>query len=175
MDRDRESDQDFEEIVNANKVFVFRVLFRLIKDQQQLEDLAQEVFLRLFRGMKHFRGSSLLSTYLYRICINVARDSHVKSKKSRMCDSLSDPDSRWEESLQSAGPTVDQILDSKEGWERLQHSLAALRGPEREVILLYYEEDCSYEQIARIMNIPIGTVKTHLYRARKHLKNNLFR
>ena len=81
---------EFEAIVREHQAMVFRTLARLIRSREHLEDLAQEVFLRLYRGMAHFRGDAKIATYLYRITLNVAQDEWKRQRLEQGHRSLSD-------------------------------------------------------------------------------------
>lgn len=148
---------------------VFRVLGRLV-GSRDVEDAAQEVFLRLYRALPHFRGDSKLSTYIYRIAINVARDE--VARRGEAADrtlSLSDPGARWDDRLEHADPLIDGVLEIRERWQAVQEGLSALGDRERLALVLYHQEGQSYSEIGAIMQLPVNTVRTHLHRGRRRL------
>jgi RNA polymerase sigma-70 factor (ECF subfamily) len=153
---------EFKPVVREHQVMVFRSLTRLLGSREQVEDLAQEVFLRLYRGMQQFRGDSLLTTYLYRIILNVAQDEWKRRRCEQTHTSLSEPDAHWEERLASPERDPEQRLSGQQLGSQLNASLAELSEPERAAIILFHQEDCTYEQIALVLGLPIGTVRTHL-------------
>jgi RNA polymerase sigma-70 factor (ECF subfamily) len=167
-----ENDQ-FEAVIRQHQAMVFRTLYRLIGSQEYLDDLAQEVFLRLYRGMQHFRGGASVSTYLYRVIVNVAQDEWKRRRRERGLDSLSDEESGWEDRLAIAGESAEDALQQKQVWSMVGHALAELSETERAVIVLYHQEECTYEQIALALDLPIGTVRTHLHRGRQKLKDKV--
>jgi len=164
----------FEAIVREHQAMVFRTLLRLTGDREQLDDLAQEVFLRLYRGLASFRGQAKISTYLYRIVVNVAQDAWKRRRKERATmaapfsghdESAGDP----MEAFPHTGPDAEQQLLQQEFWGAVNQELLALTEHERAVLVLYHQEECSYEAIAEALQMPIGTVRTHLHRGRQRL------
>src|SRR5246127_1080492 len=91
------ADLSFEQVVRENQAMVFRTLLRLTGSREHLDDLAQEVFLRLFRALPGFRGESLVTTYLYRIAVNVAQDEWKRRRRdAQSLVSISDETYAWE-------------------------------------------------------------------------------
>jgi RNA polymerase sigma-70 factor, ECF subfamily len=149
---------------------VLRTLARLLGRQEDIEDLAQEVFLRLHRAWPHFQGRAQVSTYLYRIAVNVARDERNRQRRPvNRAASLSDPEADWESRLMRRDPAADTIVARKELWAIVTSELQQLSDAERAVIVLYHQEERSYDEIARILDLPINTVRTHLHRGRERL------
>jgi len=161
----------FEQIVREQQSLVFRTLIRLTGGNDRVEDLAQEVFLRLYRGLQQFRNEAKVSTYLYRIILNVAQDEWKRRKQERqqLC-SLSSPEDDWEGRLSHPSENAEQALGRKQLWTAIEAGLQELSEAERSTIVLYHQEECTYEQIALVLNLPIGTVRRHLHRGREKLK-----
>jgi RNA polymerase sigma-70 factor (ECF subfamily) len=145
-----------------------------------VEDLAQEVFLRLYRALPDFRGDSTLTTYLYRIVINVAQDEWKRRRREREFAAAppasfdEDESTEWLENL--PGDTIhgharspEQLLSDAELVAAVDAALLALPEAERAVLVLYHQEDCSYEAISSALEMPINTVRTHLHRGRKRM------
>jgi len=162
---------------------VFRTLTRLTGPGAQVEDLAQEAFLRLYRALPEFRGDSTVSTYLYRIVVNVAQDEWKRRRKERTHRAdepayAEDEPSAWIESF--AGDGLSEHARNPEqrmADAQLQHAVEAamqqLPEMERAVLVLYHQEEQSYEGIAAALGLPINTVRTHLHRGRKRLAEKL--
>jgi RNA polymerase sigma factor (sigma-70 family) len=160
---------DFERLVRDHQVMVFRMLARLV-GSHDVEDAAQEVFLRLYRALPHFRGQAKLSTYLYRIVVNVAQDERARRQRPiNRAHSLSDPDEHWNDRLPQACAPMDHVLEQQETWDAVQGALAELGDRERTALILYHEEERSYDEIAAILDLPLNTVRTHLHRGRRRL------
>lgn len=168
------SQTQFEEIVREHQAMVFRTLLRLTGDREQMEDLAQECFLRLYRGLESFRGDAKVATYLYRIVVNVAQDAWKRRRKERaaIAEPFADDDggtSHWIEGFASHSPDAERLLIDEELWESVNGALLELPQAERAVLVLFHQEECSYEAIADALAMPIGTVRTHLHRGRQRL------
>jgi len=174
------SPENFEALVREHQGMVFRTLTRLTGPGAQVEDLAQEVFLRLYRALPHFRGESTLSTYLYRIVVNVAQDEWKRRRKEREhiapepISPEDDDSSTWLENLPGDDLTdharnPEQLLSDAQLVSAVDAALLDLPEIERSVLILYHQEECSYEGISLALNLPLNTVRTHLHRGRKRL------
>jgi RNA polymerase sigma-70 factor (ECF subfamily) len=153
---------------------VFRTLLRLTGSQEHLDDLAQDVFLRLYKALPGFRGEALMSTYLYRIAVNVAQDEWKRRRRDdRPLVSISDEASDWGERLQHPNRNAEELMEEREFAAGVEEELQRLSGIERSVLVLYHQEERSYEQIALALRMPIGTVRTHLHRGRKKLRDGI--
>jgi RNA polymerase sigma factor (sigma-70 family) len=169
-----DTDLTFEQVVRDHQDMVFRTLLRLTGSREHLDDLAQEVFLRLYRALPNFRGESLLTTYLYRITVNVAQDEWKRRRRDdRTHISISDDSSGWEERLPHPSRNAEQQIEEREFQQSVDEQLLRLSQIERAVLVLYHQEERSYDQIAYALNLPIGTVRTHLHRGRKKLREAL--
>jgi len=174
-------DLNFEQIVRDHQEMVFRTLLRLNGNREQIEDLAQEVFLRLYRALPAFRGEALLTTYLYRIVVNVAQDEWKRRRRvERPLVSISSPvgsnddgEIDWGERLAHPGLDAEQQLSEKQFQQSVERQLQHLSDVERTVLVLYHQEERSYEQIADALKMPMGTVRTHLHRGRKKLRESI--
>lgn len=172
-----ETQAQFEAIVRQHQQQVFRTLARLVNRRENLEDLAQEVFLRLYRALPSFRGEAMLSTYLYRITVNVAQDEWKRRKRvDAPLDSITaaEPgETSLEDSLRHPDRGAEQRLLDREYWQTVQQQMMTLSTVERTVLTLFHQEDQTYEQIALTLDLPINTVRTHLHRARTRLKQRV--
>ena len=163
---------DFEQLVREHQAMVFRALVRLTGSTDRAEDLAQEVFLRLYRALPSFRGEALVSTYLYRIAVNVAQDEWKRRRREdRPLVSIShDPDFPMEDRLPDPAINAQEQMEEREFAGMVDEELHRLSAIERTILVLYHQEERSYQQIAEALRMPIGTVRTHLHRARKRLR-----
>lgn len=165
---------NFEEIVRDHQAMVFRTLLRLTGHREHLEDLAQDVFLRLYRALPGFREQALLSTYLYRITVNVAQDEWKRRRREdRPLVSLSDESSGWEDRLPHPDRNAEEQIAADEFQHAVDHHLSRLSNIERTVLVLYHQEERTYEEISLSLGMPLGTVRTHLHRGRKKLRDAL--
>lgn len=164
---------------------VFRTLTRLTGAGQHVEDLAQEVFLRLYRALPEFRGDAMLSTYVYRVVVNVAQDEWKRRRREREhfapepVGLEEDDRGLWLENqpaMAGAGAhthTPERLLSDAETQAAVEACLLGLPENERTVLVLYHTEECSYEAIAAALGMPINTVRTHLHRGRRRLAERL--
>jgi RNA polymerase sigma-70 factor (ECF subfamily) len=157
-------DTAFGELVDRYKNLVYGLIYRLVADNAQVDDLAQEVFLKVHRGLPYFRGEARLSTWIYRIVQNVC--SQARSRRAPEV-SLDDRDRPKEPAL------VDAAFADLELRDRLQKALAQLPDHYRFLIAAHYLEGIQYEALAEMLDVPLGTVKTHLYRAKRQLRELL--
>jgi len=167
-------DLSFEDLVREHQALVFRTLLRLTGSREHLDDLAQDVFLRLYRALPSFRGDALVTTYLYRIAVNVAQDEWKRRRRdAQSLVSISDETSGWEDRLQHPGRNAEELLEEHEFQQMVDSQLQRLSNIERAVLVLYHQEERTYEQIAAALGLPIGTVRTHLHRGRKKLREGI--
>src|SRR5581483_7451121 len=179
MRADFTSPQAFESLVREHQSMVFRTLSRMTGAGPHVEDLAQEVFLRLYRALPEFRGDSALTTYLYRIVVNVAQDEWKRRRRDREFvaappTAMEDEASEWLENmpgdaLHGHARNPEQLPSDAQLQDAVDTALLPLSEPERAVLILYHQEDCSYEAISAALEMPINTVRTHLHRGRKRM------
>jgi RNA polymerase sigma-70 factor (ECF subfamily) len=181
----RERDERaFAELVDRHKNQVFNLLYRMIANRAEAEDLAQEVFITVFKSIDQFRGESKLSTWIYRVAVNHCKNrikylSRRHEKKHGELDDVAEGKSAAQggEPIASGGSAQAQAPDLVlEGMERevmVQRAIADLDEEHRVVVVLRDIEELSYEEIVEITGLPEGTVKSRLHRARLALKEKL--
>ncbi len=139
-------------------------LFRVFGDRNEIDDLVQEVFVIAFRGMERFRGEAKLSTWLYRICVNVALGK-LRSRKRRP---LPLPESAIPEQRSDGAPELaDRALERRDDVARVYRALDQLSPKKRLVMVLHEIEGLELKEIATIVSVPVVTVRTRLHYARK--------
>ncbi len=163
----------FDELVSAYDVQVRRLLGQLNAPPGEVEDLAQEVFLRIFRSLDRFRGQASFYTWLYRITVNVFFDYSKKQKRSdarlnRLQNAFGDASNVRRDIEDPYGACHEALMN-----EALVSAIDSLPEAFRSVIALRELDDLSYEDIARMCGISIGTVRSRLSRARAKLKELL--
>src|SRR6184192_2099972 len=159
VDRCRQDDEGaFQELVDQYKNLVFAMIARTAQDRTRIEDLAQDVFLRIHRGLPYFRGEARLSTWIYRIVANVC--VHDAGRPAAL--SLDD-----ERAAKRPPPSAsDRQFGDFELRDRLEKAIARLPARYRFLIAAHYLEGVRYEDLAEALDLPLGTVKTQLYRAK---------
>jgi RNA polymerase sigma-70 factor (ECF subfamily) len=164
-------DTRFRALVEEHAPMVFRTLLRLLGTGEGLDDLAQDCFLRLYRALPGFRGEALVSTYLYRIVVNVAQDElRRRHREERPLTSLTDEAEDWGDRLRHPSRNAEEMLLEREFADGVERALAQLSAIQRTILVLYHQEERTYEQIAVVLGMPIGTVRTHLHRGRARLR-----
>ena len=161
-------EQAFARLVERHHRAVFGLVVRTIGDRARAEELTQEVFLRVFRGLKYFRGQARLSTWIYRIAVNVCSQDRARHRPEVP---LEGPVS-WERPAPDPGG-LDRAFDAIELRDRLSKALARLPPRERLLVTGHYLHDVQYDALAEALDIPLGTVKTHLFRAKARLRKLL--
>lgn len=160
-------DTAFSELVERYKHLVYGLVYRLTADRSQVDDIAQEVFLKIHRGLPYFRGDARLSTWIYRIVQNVCFEARPRRAPDFSLDVP--PEAR---PVREPGQP-DGAFAELELRDRLDKAIAQLPDQYRLLIAAHYLEGVQYEALAEAMNIPLGTVKTHLYRAKRRLRELL--
>ncbi|MCS7023978.1 MAG: sigma-70 family RNA polymerase sigma factor [Bryobacteraceae bacterium] len=159
----------WEDLVRTHTRRVYSVCYRFTNREQEAQDLTQEVFLRVFRSLRSFRyGEGSFLVWLMRLTRNLLIDHYRKNKIERATDSLEEQLPRLE--LQAAESTrAEGLLSSREASELLQHALAKLSPELRETLILRDVEELEYREIAQVLGVPEGTVKSRLNRGRAEL------
>ena len=169
----------FEMLVVKYQRRIERLIGRMVRDVDLVEDIAQETFIRAYRAMAQFRGESAFYTWLYRIAVNTAKKALMELKRdptiseSALASRDDDDETSRAENELSDGETPDAILASKEIAAAVNAAIEALSDDLRQAITLREIEGLSYEEIAEIMNCPIGTVRSRIFRARESIATRL--
>lgn len=162
--------QAFGLLVSKYQRKLIRLLSRMIRDSAEVEDVAQEAFIKAYRALPSFRGDSAFYTWLYRIGINTAKN-HLVSR-SRRAPTSTGFDSEMAETFDDADQlrdinTPERLLQTKQIGETVNAAMDALPEELRTAIMLRELDGLSYEDIAQAMNCPIGTVRSRIFRARE--------
>jgi RNA polymerase sigma-70 factor (ECF subfamily) len=166
----------FELLVIKYQRKILRLLSRLIRDQSEIEDVAQEAFIKAYRALPQFRGDSAFYTWLYRIAINTAKNHLVASGRRPSSPSefeTEDGETFDETDTLSDNNTPESVLASREIAETVNAAIEALPEELRSAIVLREIEGMSYEDIATAMGCPIGTVRSRIFRAREAIASRL--
>ena len=169
----------FEMLVVKYQRRIERLISRMVRDVDLVPDIAQETFIRAYRALPQFRGESAFYTWLYRIAVNTAKKALVELKRDPLVSETArasrdeeDETSRVENEL-SDGETPDALLASKEIAAAVNAAIEALSEDLRQAVTLREIEGLSYEEIAQVMNCPIGTVRSRIFRAREAIAERL--
>ena len=185
---DREADQALVERVQAGDKQAFgllvakyqrklmRLVMRLVRDAAEAEDVVQEAFIKAYRALPGFRGESAFYTWLYRIGVNTAKNWLIA--QGRRAPTSTEVDSEEAESYEDADllrdvDTPERLLMSKQIAETVNGAMTTLPEELRTAITLREIDGLSYEEIAQVMDCPIGTVRSRIFRAREAIAQKL--
>jgi RNA polymerase sigma-70 factor (ECF subfamily) len=161
--------ESFEILVRRHQNTTFNLIYRFLGDYDEATDTAQEVFLSAYKSIQQFRGEANFSTWLYRIAFNHAstRRKSLNSKRQRQITLEDDV------VLVDRGADPETSAERKEIQQCVQQALNSLDGDDAQIIVLRDLQDVSYEDIAETLDVPVGTVKSRLHRARQALRISL--
>lgn len=169
----------FRELLARYERPVFSLIYRMVRDRTLAEDLAQEAFIRAFNAISSYDPAYRFSNWIFKIANNHTID-HIRRKKLDTISIEGSPhattaheEERTSLVLVSSEETPAAYVENKELGGQLEQAIGELRPEYRSVILLRHVEGYAYEEIAEVMGIPLGTVKTYLHRARGELKERL--
>jgi len=166
----------FDKLVGKYEKRVFNFAYRMAGNYDDANDVSQEAFIRVFNSISTFRGDANFSTWLYRIITNVYLDERKKAKShlhTPLDDYIELEENAVARQIEDSGPGPEDIVEQKERHDLIQDAIQSLPDYQRIMVVLYHAESKSYEEIAEIMNLPIGTVKSRLNRARLALREKL--
>jgi RNA polymerase sigma-70 factor (ECF subfamily) len=172
----KEGDQrSFEALLNKYRNLVYHVMFKMVGNSQEAEDLTQEAFIKAFRALSSFNEEFAFSTWLMKIATNNCID-YLRKKKLRVF-SIDEPVKYKDEELQfeipDHDPSPERQLLEEERSKFINNAIESLPPRYRHVILLRHKEEKSYEEIAEILDLPLGTVKARIFRAREMLNKKM--
>jgi RNA polymerase sigma-70 factor (ECF subfamily) len=166
----------FEILVARHKNAIVSFLFRYVGDFRTAEDLAQETFLRVFRKIGDYNNSARFSTWLYTIASNLAKDEFKRRARhpARSLDGAGGRNDTTRPVPEARADTTESVPDVRlqqdEARQAVRRALELLEEQDREILLLKDVQGLSYEEIAHVLNVPLGTVKSRLSRARLAFK-----
>ena len=168
----KRGDQDaFAQLVQRYQRRIFNLVYRMLQQYEEASEITQETFLAAWQGLPSFRGDARFVTWLYRIAYNCA----LKQLETRKRDWALQAALQAEQALESEDTykRADAQIDEHERQAFVQEHLSRLPAKYRAVLILRHLQDMTYEEMAEILTMPVGTIKTHLFRARNLLKQRL--
>lgn len=167
----KNGDQDaFSLLVQRYQRRVFNLVFRMLQNYEEASEITQEAFLAAWQGLRSFRGEARFSTWLYRIAYNCALKQLETRKREQALHLALQAEQTFAEDEHTGQTAHLEMLDNQ---EMVQEQLSQLPPKYRIVLILRHLQDMSYEEMAEVLTMPIGTIKTHLFRARNLLKERL--
>jgi RNA polymerase sigma-70 factor (ECF subfamily) len=169
----------FRELLTRYERPIFSLVYRMVRDRTLAEDLAQESFVRAFNAIRSYKPRYKFSSWIFKIANNHTID-HLRKRRLDTVSIDGSPHARSPEEeaqtrlvVESTEEAPDRFVESRELGGQIEEAIAQLRPEYRTAVLLRHVEGHTYEEIAEIMDLPLGTVKTYLHRARGELKGLL--
>ncbi len=162
----------FASLIERHKGTIFGMALRVVGNREDAEEAAQDAFVRAFRALSKFRRDAKFGTWLYRIAMNVCL---TKARQSRLDvtsidASMEDNDDSAPLQIQDHSGNPDSLVEKSEFKDRVRDLISSLPPKYSAVLTMYHMQDLSYEEMSQTLDLPIGTVKAHLFRARGALK-----
>jgi RNA polymerase sigma-70 factor (ECF subfamily) len=181
VDRFKNGDQAaFDEMVSRYWDRIYSMVNQLLRNTQDAEEVTQDAFIRAHRGLANFRGESAFSTWLYQIATNLARNRYWYWWRRKRDQTISfdqpvgsDNETTLAEIIPAELETPDDITVTQEFVDKIAEGMAKLSAKHREILTLRNIKNLSYEEIATILNLSVGTVKSRIARARESLRAKL--
>ena len=175
--RAKQNDMEaFEEIIKLYEKKICQTIYYMVKNESTVEDIAQEVFIKVYKNLSKFNEQSSLYTWIYRITMNACYDEIKKEKKVYHLSNYVDSDDGEEEiEYEDENQNVDDIVERKLNKEILIKAIRTLNEEYRSLIVLRDIRGFSYWEISEMLNMKLGTVKSKISRAREALKKELIR
>ena len=166
----------FDILIRAYEKRVYNLAYRLSGSYDDANDISVDAFIRIYQAIKLFRGEANFSTWLFRIVTNIYLDRRKRARNKQhlsLEEYIELEENSVARQIESSLPTPDRVAESRERSDTLQAAINTLPDYQRAMIVLYHTEGKSYEEIAAIMALPLGTVKSRLNRARLVLREKL--
>ena len=175
VEKVKKGDADvYEKIIQKYQSKVFGLIYNMTKNQNDIEDLAQEVFIKIYKNLGKFKGESSLYTWIYKITVNLCLDEMKKRKNVIYLDEkIEVDDGEVNRELPSEEKSQEKLYEEKELQEKLHNCINKLPEKQRVMIVLRDIKGFSYEEISKITDVKLGTVKSQINRARIKLKELL--
>ncbi len=166
----------FDALVTKHEVKAYQYAFRLTRNSEEASDVVADAFIRVYNAIGTFKGQSTFSTWLYRILTNCFLDFRKKVKPTSPLDVPSQiGEGEIERQIEDPGPTPHDESERIEREERVERAVNRLPEYQRAMIVMYHVDMLTYEEIAAALDLPIGTVKSRLNRARLSLRDYLMK
>lgn len=167
-------EESFEELVTRYQRPIVSYIYRMLNDYDASLDVTQEVFIKVYKSLERYSSDYKFSTWLYRIAHNAAIDHIRRNSKKLQSLETENQEGTYELQLESPRPTPEQERENSEWRTEIESVVKCLPTVYRELIILRHAKDLSYGEISEITNLPLGTVKNRLFRAREMMREMFF-
>ena len=173
------SEKAYRELLGRFQRPVFSIIYRMIRDREQAEDLAQETFVRVFNNIDRYDPRFKFSSWIFKIATNLTID-HIRRKELNTVSIDGSRNAVTAEQIEATSITIasddenpEELLEAKQLGEEIESAIGKLRPEYRAAILLRHVDGREYQEIAEILSLPLGTVKTYIHRGRNELREQL--
>jgi RNA polymerase sigma-70 factor, ECF subfamily len=162
--------EGFEELVRRYQRPIISYVYRMLGDHESALDVTQEVFIKVYNSLNKYSSEYKFSTWLYRIAHNAAIDHMRRNSINAMSIEAENPDGTYQIQIESRRPSPEQDHERREWRHEIDAVVKCLPPAYRDLILLRHSRDLSYDEIAEVTGLPLGTVKNRLFRAREMMR-----
>jgi len=167
VDRIRQGDEEaYRFLIERHKNYIYTLVYRMVEHRETAEDLTQEIFIKLYRSLSHFRGDAKFTTWVYRLTVNLVTD-YRRAQRRKPYEAILDKVKGWFGNRQEE-PEAAAL--QKEEQQTVQRLLSELPDKYRLILYLYHYKQLSYQEIAEVTQLPLKTIETRLYRGKAMLK-----
>lgn len=163
-------EEGFEELVRRYQRPIVGYIYRMLSDYDASLDVSQEVFIKVYKSLDKYSSEYKFSTWLYRIAHNATIDHIRRNSQNLQSLETESDDGAYQMQLESSLPTPEQNQERKEWKSEIESVVKCLPSAYRQLILLRHTQELSYDEIAEVTNLPLGTVKNRLFRAREMMR-----
>lgn len=175
--RGRES--AYRELIDRYQRPVFALIYRMVRDRELAEDLAQDTFVKVLNALDRYKPEYKFSSWIFKIANNTALDE-IRRKRLKTISLQGSPNAVTPDQQAATTPSIasddqapDEFVEARELSAEIEVALGEIRAEYRSAIVMYHMEGLAYEEIAQVMDVPLGTVKTYIHRGRKELRDVL--
>ncbi|WP_240422095.1 RNA polymerase sigma factor [Paenibacillus periandrae] len=163
----RQGDEEaYRLLIERHKGYIYTLVYRMVEHRETAEDLTQDIFIKLYRSLAHFRGDAKFTTWLYRLTTNLVTD-YRRAQRRRPYEAILDKMKGW---LINRQEEPEAMALQKEERQTVQQLLSELPDKYRLILYLYHYKQLSYQEIAEATQLPLKTIETRLYRGKSLLK-----
>lgn len=163
----RQGDEEaYRFLIERHKNYIYTLVYRLVEHRETAEDLTQEIFIKLYRSLVHFRGDAKFTTWVYRLTVNLVTD-YRRSQRRKPYEAILDKVKNWFGNRQEE---PEAAVLQKEEQQTMLKLLSELPDKYRLILYLYHYKQLSYQEIADATQLPLKTIETRLYRGKALLK-----
>lgn len=165
--------QAYTQLIDRYKDRGFSLALRILKNREDAEEALQDAFVRAYNGLRDFKGASSFGTWFYRILYNTCLTAVSRRRRQDMLSEVAEMDDADLSAVPEGGNSAMDAIENRDLMERVDGTLSRLPAKYSGIITMFYLQELSYAEISEVTGMPVGTVKTHLFRARALLQKEV--